>query len=87
MSEPIDIGHGHTIQFIEHDGVKVGVQINHTDKSGSPCACSAFWAGRKTPIWTATSLEPLTLSPSIRCLATDCNDHGFISEGRWVPAP
>lgn len=35
------------------------------------------------PMWTVESWEPLTLSPSLLC---HCGDHGFIREGRWVPA-
>lgn len=35
------------------------------------------------PFWTVESWEPLTLSPSLLC---SCGDHGFIREGRWVPA-
>lgn len=34
--------------------------------------------------WTVESLEPLTLSPSI--LRLECGCHGFIREGKWVPA-
>jgi hypothetical protein len=37
----------------------------------------------KGPWWTVESWDPLTLSPSILC---GCGDHGFIKEGRWVPA-
>lgn len=33
--------------------------------------------------WTVESLEPLTLSPSIRC---GCGHHGWIQNGKWVPA-
>lgn len=36
------------------------------------------------PVWTVESWEPLTLSPSILCRA--CGHHGFIQDGRWVPA-
>lgn len=35
------------------------------------------------PMWTVESWEPLTLSPSLLCA---CGDHGFIRDGRWVPA-
>lgn len=35
------------------------------------------------PMWTVESWEPLTLSPSLLCA---CGDHGYIREGRWVPA-
>lgn len=34
--------------------------------------------------WTVESWEPLTLSPSL--LSTCCGDHGFIRNGRWIPA-
>jgi hypothetical protein len=34
--------------------------------------------------WKVESMEPLTLSPSIFC--RQCNDHGFIREGKWVKA-
>lgn len=35
------------------------------------------------PLWQVQSWEPLTISPSVLC---SCGDHGFIREGRWVPA-
>lgn len=35
------------------------------------------------PFWTVESWEPLTLSPSLLC---HCGDHGFIKQGKWVPA-
>lgn len=35
------------------------------------------------PKWTVDVVEPLTLSPSILC---GCGDHGYIRDGRWVPA-
>lgn len=34
--------------------------------------------------WQVVSWEPLTLSPSLLCRA--CGMHGFIQQGRWVPA-
>jgi hypothetical protein len=34
--------------------------------------------------WTVNSLEPLDLSPSI--LHPGCGFHGFVKQGRWVPA-
>ena len=33
---------------------------------------------------TIVNRDPLTISPSILC--PDCGTHGFIREGRWVPA-
>lgn len=34
--------------------------------------------------WDVLSVEPLTLAPSLRC--RQCGHHGFIRDGRWVPA-
>jgi len=36
-----------------------------------------------SPKWQVASYEPLTLSPSLLC---NCGDHGFIRDGKWVPA-
>lgn len=33
--------------------------------------------------WQLESIEPLTISPSLLC---PCGHHGFIRQGRWVPA-
>jgi hypothetical protein len=35
-------------------------------------------------MWQVESWEPLTLAPSLLCRA--CGSHGFIREGRWLPA-
>lgn len=35
-------------------------------------------------VWQVQSWDPLTISPSLLCLV--CGDHGFIRDGRWVPA-
>jgi hypothetical protein len=34
--------------------------------------------------WQVNSFDPLTVSPSLLCRA--CGDHGFIREGKWIPA-
>ena len=71
---------------------RAGANVHHPRKDG-PGECDAFiqfdlpatqaaFAGQ--PLWTVQSWEPLTLSPSLLC--TECGDHGFIREGRWVPA-
>lgn len=44
-----------------------------------PEGLDATW----TP-WTLESWEPLTVSPSLLCMG--CGAHGFIREGKWVPA-
>lgn len=33
--------------------------------------------------WQVECLDPVTLSPSLLC---PCGHHGFIRQGRWVPA-
>lgn len=40
------------------------------------------------PVWTVHSWDPLTLTPSILCTLGKggCGVHGYITEGRWVPA-
>jgi hypothetical protein len=40
-------------------------------------------SGGHEKTWHLESFEPLTVSPSILC---GCGWHGFIREGRWVPA-
>jgi hypothetical protein len=37
--------------------------------------------------WTLVSADPITITPSILC-ANDqgCGIHGFITDGKWVPA-
>lgn len=42
---------------------------------------AADFQGRVT--WTLESWEPLTVSPSLLCL--DCQAHGFIRDGKWIP--
>jgi hypothetical protein len=68
------------------DNVWVGIIEYHRTPQG--------WCGGWVPFnvhphandahWTVNSLEPLDLSPSLLC--TICGNHGFIREGRWVPA-
>lgn len=36
------------------------------------------------PKWRVESWDPLTISPSVLCRV--CGDHGFIRDGKWVPA-
>ena len=65
--------------------------IEHTAPDGTPCAGAVTFAGEvqariepNRPVWSVQSWEPLTLSPSVLCRR--CGDHGFIREGKWVPA-
>jgi hypothetical protein len=38
----------------------------------------------KGPRWTLVNEAPITISPSILCRS--CGNHGFITNGKWVPA-
>ena len=83
MSGRIDLGHGVTAEVRRIGETIHGVAYWH------PCAAgmSEGWADTKPTWpdgWDLVSVEPLTLSPSLLCRG--CGHHGFIREGRWVPA-
>lgn len=88
----IDIGHGVSIEFAEYKGKLVGLHEYHPNKKDPSQPCQGFvWFNVETearcqgnPTWEVLSMDPLTLSPSILCLR--CGNHGFIREGKWVPA-
>lgn len=68
----------------------VGLHVDHLTPDGKPCAGGITFdseAARKLRVgremWTLVSLDPLTVTPSLLC---HCGDHGFITNGRWVPA-
>ena len=82
----IDLGHAHHAKPLRHEGAEIGFLIRHLKPSGEDCWGTVYYTHpepEKHPIWTLKSREPLTLSPSILC---SCGDHGFIREGKWVPA-
>jgi hypothetical protein len=86
-----DLGHDHAYSFLYMDDVLIGAMIEHKKPDGSDCwggiyfdtpeARAKLADGRN--YWQVQSLDPLTVSPSVLCY---CGDHGFIREGRWVPA-
>lgn len=69
---------------------KVGLFIRHPNKNGQYCHSAMYFEGTeytkhyKTTTWKVEKWEPLTITPSIKCLT--CQDHGFITDGKWVPA-
>lgn len=88
----IDIGNGVKYTKSMYEGVWVGIIEWHLHPiTGELCGgfvpfdvdCQAT-SGREK--WTVHSLEPLTLSPSLQCTMDGCGHHGFITDGRWVPA-
>lgn len=93
--ERLDFGEGRFMEFTRHDGWVVGALETHPSLTdGSPCVGSLFFdvpEVRKVYLdqsqhnrWTVESWEPLTLSPSLLCRA--CGNHGFVRQGKWVPA-
>lgn len=105
-NEPIDLGHGHTIQFIAWkpdrglpenaeryrdmpDNPRCGAVVKHPSPDGE-CARVGSYIGldpnmnTSDATWQILQDEPLTLAPSLLCMR--CGDHGWIRDGRWVPA-
>lgn len=91
----LDLGSGHTLTFVGlygHPEVeRYGARVAHARSDGTPCVCYITFASLLAdehdavrPKWQVHEWEPLTLSPSLLC--NRCGDHGFIREGRWVPA-
>lgn len=72
----------------------------HTDRLGDICQNGLTFAnvaslepGRtlSSAGHTLESIDPLHVEPSILCKATaadgkPCDGHGFVRDGRWVPA-
>jgi hypothetical protein len=84
-----DIGHGVRIVANEYNGQIVGIIEEHPGKDGARCSGYVKFRGRDPnpegrPSWVVEQEEPLTLSPSVLC--TTCGHHGYVREGKWVPA-
>lgn len=91
MSNIIDLGQGHHLRrVVDSTGTLCGFVDEHLDArdprrqcGGSVPLANSSWAepGRT---WTIEQEEPLTLSPSLLCTA--CGDHGWVRDGKWIPA-
>jgi hypothetical protein len=67
-----------------------GMLIFHRNPAGERCAGMVTFAGDvqrqvapDATTWDVDAWEPLTIRPSVLC---SCGDHGFVSQGVWVPA-
>jgi hypothetical protein len=82
----IDAGHGVSFEVRSIDGKVYGVGYQHPHQKGEPFVCSGYAPLKPgtSDGWDLVQLEPLTISPSLLCHA--CGHHGFIREGKWVPA-
>jgi len=87
-----DLGHGMAwAPLHDQDGDVVALLEKHACTNGvpgvgslplrTPAGVAAFPAG---PHWHLERLEPITISPSVKCRA--CGKHGWIQGGKWVPA-
>ena len=84
---PQKLDENHHFGFISEEGRKVGLIEYHRKPDGEWCCGSIRWDAPTTSDskrWTLHSLEPLHVEPSLLC--TICGDHGFIRDGKWIPA-
>jgi hypothetical protein len=92
----LDLGHEHYLSWVikTDEGPRIGATIEHTKPDGEPCLGGISWAsskweeerglsGFKWKLESPEADEHITVSPSILC---SCGDHGFIRDGKWVPA-
>ena len=82
----VDIGHGHRVRFYRDENGAPRLWVFHDcpgfPQHGERCGSYIPLTGPKP--WRLVSEDPLTIEPSIHF--TDCGDHGFIRNGKWVPA-
>lgn len=89
MGHWIDLGGGHRLQpTTRADGRPHGWIDEHTNAATGKLCCGAVtragMALGQEPTWRVVTEEPLTLEPSLLCRM--CGDHGFVRDGKWVPA-
>ena len=84
-----EIGPGARIYAVHCLGQIVGLIEEHAGPDGGRCDGYLKLRGREPnpdarPSWVVEQEEPLTLSPSVLCRT--CGNHGFVRDGKWVPA-
>jgi hypothetical protein len=84
-SDRIDLGHEHSAVVRYLDGELMGIAYDHLRPDGQTCIRNSWLPVERTPdSWQLVAVEPLHIEPSVLCTA--CGDHGFIRDGKWVPA-
>lgn len=69
---------------------RAGAMIRHRTPLGRWCSHGVTFELPETEVlgvrnrWRVVSWEPLMLEPSLLCRV--CGDHGFVKNGKWVPA-
>jgi hypothetical protein len=86
LGEWIDLGHDHKCRTVTDPstGQVSALWVSHVCSKHSGEGDASYIPLRGPNPWTLEKLDPITISPSL--LRTDCGDHGFIREGKWVPA-
>jgi hypothetical protein len=86
----LDLGHDVLVKLTAREGYEgpVGLIETHRSAEGHGCGGSVTFdvpgaEGLGGPRWQVISLDPLHIEPSVLC---SCGHHGFIREGRWIPA-
>jgi hypothetical protein len=85
----LDLGSGVTLEWTYHEPEgRVGYILDHPKAENESGRCGgAGWVNPEyeptRPHWTISSEDPLTMSPSFLC---HCGFHGFVTNGKWVPA-
>lgn len=93
----VDLGHDVLILFQvgEDEKTKIGFIETHPTPEGAGCHGQVVFdvpeaASVRSPKWQLLSLDPLHIEPSVLCgiagKAISCGHHGFVRDGRWVPA-
>jgi len=83
-ADPIeDLGAGVTIERRYLDDKFEGLAYWHPTPTGQVCQGYVYFDDDTG--WKLRSEQPLTIEPSLLCLA--CGHHGVITNGRWVEAP
>lgn len=90
----IYIGSNHNLHLIvaAEGGPVIGYAIDHKTLEGAECSGTLAIEGAggfdaTMPRWTLVEgvpTYPLTLSPSVLC--PRCGDHGWVRDGKWIPA-
>jgi hypothetical protein len=87
----VDLGHETFYTKVFRGDVWIGIHEWHKEGDEYSAGFVAFtgrtrpdWWRSDSPTWEVLNEDPLTLSPSLLCGA--CKHHGWIREGKWVPA-
>lgn len=81
----IALGHDTFYTKVVRDGVWAGIHEWHKERGEYEAGFVGFTGRGQWPTtWELLSEDPLTLSPSLAC--QQCGHHGFIRDGKWVPA-